>query len=82
VVAAGVPGILGAEAVKPGATVVDVGIHRTPDGLTGDVRFDEVEAVAGLITPVPGGVGPMTIAMLLANTLQAARTARKVEAHA
>jgi len=82
VVAAGVPGILGAEAVKPGATVVDVGIHRTPDGLTGDVRFDEAEAVAGLITPVPGGVGPMTIAMLLANTLQAARTARKVEAHA
>lgn len=75
VVAAGVPGIIGADAVKPGATVVDVGIHRTPDGLTGDVRFAEVEPVAGLLTPVPGGVGPMTIAMLLANTLQAGRLA-------
>jgi methylenetetrahydrofolate dehydrogenase (NADP+)/methenyltetrahydrofolate cyclohydrolase len=80
VVAAGVPDILGTEAVKPGATVVDVGIHRRPDGLTGDVRFDEVEAVAGMITPVPGGVGPMTIAMLLANTLQAARAARAARA--
>jgi methylenetetrahydrofolate dehydrogenase (NADP+)/methenyltetrahydrofolate cyclohydrolase len=75
VVAAGVPGIIGADAVKPGATVIDVGIHRTPDGLTGDVRFAEVEPVAGLLTPVPGGVGPMTIAMLLANTLQAGRLA-------
>jgi methylenetetrahydrofolate dehydrogenase (NADP+)/methenyltetrahydrofolate cyclohydrolase len=73
VVAAGVPGILGGDAVMPGATVIDVGIHRTPDGLTGDVRFAEVEPVAGLLTPVPGGVGPMTIAMLLANTVAAAR---------
>lgn len=73
VVAAGVPGILGADAVKPGATVVDVGIHRTPHGLTGDVRFADVESVAGLLTPVPGGVGPMTIAMLLVNTVAAAR---------
>ncbi|MBY6679221.1 bifunctional methylenetetrahydrofolate dehydrogenase/methenyltetrahydrofolate cyclohydrolase FolD [Rhodococcus sp. BP-332] len=73
VVAAGVPGILGGDDVMPGATVIDVGIHRTPDGLTGDVRFAEVEPVAGLLTPVPGGVGPMTIAMLLANTVAAAR---------
>jgi methylenetetrahydrofolate dehydrogenase (NADP+)/methenyltetrahydrofolate cyclohydrolase len=81
VVAAGVPGILGADAIAPGATVVDVGIHRTADGLTGDVRFAEAEKVAGLITPVPGGVGPMTIAMLLANTLQAARAASGVAGH-
>jgi methylenetetrahydrofolate dehydrogenase (NADP+) / methenyltetrahydrofolate cyclohydrolase len=73
VVAAGIPGIVGADAVKPGATVIDVGIHRGENGLRGDVEFDEVAAVAGAITPVPGGVGPMTIAMLLANTLTAAR---------
>jgi methylenetetrahydrofolate dehydrogenase (NADP+)/methenyltetrahydrofolate cyclohydrolase len=73
VAAAGVPGIIGADAVRPGATVIDVGIHRGEDGLHGDVEFDAVAAVAGLITPVPGGVGPMTIAMLLANTVQAAR---------
>lgn len=73
VVAAGIPGIVGADAVKPGATVIDVGIHRGEDGLRGDVEFDEVSEVAGAITPVPGGVGPMTIAMLLANTLTAAR---------
>jgi methylenetetrahydrofolate dehydrogenase (NADP+)/methenyltetrahydrofolate cyclohydrolase len=72
VVAAGIPGIVGADAVKPGATVVDVGIHRGENGLRGDVEFAEVAEVAGLITPVPGGVGPMTIAMLLANTLTAA----------
>ena len=73
VVAAGIPGIVGADAVKPGATVIDVGIHRGEDGLRGDVEFDAVAEVAGAITPVPGGVGPMTIAMLLANTLTAAR---------
>jgi methylenetetrahydrofolate dehydrogenase (NADP+)/methenyltetrahydrofolate cyclohydrolase len=61
--------------VKPGATVIDVGINRTDDGLVGDVDFDPVAEVAGLITPVPGGVGPMTIAMLMRNTLQAARDA-------
>jgi methylenetetrahydrofolate dehydrogenase (NADP+)/methenyltetrahydrofolate cyclohydrolase len=72
VVAAGIPGLIGADAVKPGATVIDVGIHRGENGLRGDVQFDEVAEVAGLITPVPGGVGPMTIAMLLANTLTAA----------
>jgi methylenetetrahydrofolate dehydrogenase (NADP+)/methenyltetrahydrofolate cyclohydrolase len=58
--------------VKAGATVIDVGINRTEAGLVGDVDFDEVSGVAGLITPVPGGVGPMTIAMLLKNTLLAA----------
>jgi methylenetetrahydrofolate dehydrogenase (NADP+) / methenyltetrahydrofolate cyclohydrolase len=73
VVAAGIPGIVGADAVKPGVTVIDVGIHRGENGLRGDVEFDEVAAVAGAITPVPGGVGPMTIAMLLANTLTAAK---------
>jgi methylenetetrahydrofolate dehydrogenase (NADP+)/methenyltetrahydrofolate cyclohydrolase len=74
VVAAGIPGLVGADAVKPGATVIDVGIHRGEDGLVGDVEFDAVAEVAGALTPVPGGVGPMTIAMLLANTLTAART--------
>ncbi|MDP1956734.1 MAG: bifunctional methylenetetrahydrofolate dehydrogenase/methenyltetrahydrofolate cyclohydrolase FolD [Rhodocyclaceae bacterium] len=59
--------------IKPGATVIDVGINRTPEGkLCGDVDFESAKEVAGLITPVPGGVGPMTITMLLANTLEAA----------
>lgn len=71
VVAAGVLAIVGAEHVKPGATVIDVGIHRTPEGLAGDVRTAELDGIAGLVTPVPGGVGPMTIAMLLVNTLRA-----------
>jgi methylenetetrahydrofolate dehydrogenase (NADP+)/methenyltetrahydrofolate cyclohydrolase len=73
VVAAGRAGLVRADWVKPGATVIDVGINRTDDGLTGDVAFDEVAEVAGAITPVPGGVGPMTIACLLRNTLLAAR---------
>lgn len=60
------------EWLKPGATVIDVGINRTEQGLTGDVDFDGAAAVAGAITPVPGGVGPMTIACLLRNTLVAA----------
>src|SRR5947199_372347 len=72
VAAAGVPGLITADMVKPGAVVVDVGVHRTDDGLIGDVRFDEVKEVAGMITPVPGGVGPMTVAMLLVNTVTAA----------
>lgn len=72
VVAAGVPQLIGADMIKPGATVVDVGVHRTPEGLVGDVRHDEVAEVAGAITPVPGGVGPMTVAMLLVNTVTAA----------
>jgi methylenetetrahydrofolate dehydrogenase (NADP+)/methenyltetrahydrofolate cyclohydrolase len=71
VAAAGVPRLVGAEMVKPGATVIDVGINRSEDGLVGDVDFEPVSEVAGAITPVPGGVGPMTIAMLLANTVQA-----------
>jgi methylenetetrahydrofolate dehydrogenase (NADP+)/methenyltetrahydrofolate cyclohydrolase len=73
IAAVGVPRLLGAEAVKPGAAVIDVGMNRTPDGLCGDVDFEAVRAVAGLLTPVPGGVGPMTIAMLLRNTVAAAR---------
>jgi methylenetetrahydrofolate dehydrogenase (NADP+)/methenyltetrahydrofolate cyclohydrolase len=73
VAAVGVPGLLGAQHIKPGATVIDVGINRTDDGLKGDVDFDQAVEVAGAITPVPGGVGPMTIAMLMANTLEAAR---------
>jgi methylenetetrahydrofolate dehydrogenase (NADP+)/methenyltetrahydrofolate cyclohydrolase len=73
VAAVGVPKLLGADAIKPGAVVIDVGVNRTEDGLCGDVDFDAAAAVASAITPVPGGVGPMTIAMLLVNTLQAAR---------
>jgi methylenetetrahydrofolate dehydrogenase (NADP+)/methenyltetrahydrofolate cyclohydrolase len=59
--------------IKPGAVVIDVGITRTDDGLVGDVDFDAAKEIASAITPVPGGVGPMTIACLLQNTLQAAR---------
>ena len=58
--------------MKPGAAVIDVGMNRTEDGLVGDVDFEAVKDIAGAITPVPGGVGPMTIAMLLVNTLAAA----------
>jgi hypothetical protein len=65
--------MVGGDWVKPGATVIDVGINRTENGLVGDVDFDAAVDVAGAITPVPGGVGPMTIACLLRNTLQAAR---------
>ena len=73
VAAVGVPRLLGAEAVKPGAVVIDVGMNRLEDGLAGDVDYEAAAEVAAAITPVPGGVGPMTIAMLLSNTLQAAR---------
>jgi methylenetetrahydrofolate dehydrogenase (NADP+)/methenyltetrahydrofolate cyclohydrolase len=65
--------MIGADHVKPGAAVIDVGINRTEDGLKGDVEFDAVAGSAGLLTPVPGGVGPMTIAMLLRNTVSAAK---------
>ena len=74
VAAVGVPELLGADAIKPGAIVIDVGMNRTEEGLRGDVDFAAASEVAAAITPVPGGVGPMTIAMLLVNTLQAART--------
>jgi methylenetetrahydrofolate dehydrogenase (NADP+) / methenyltetrahydrofolate cyclohydrolase len=75
IVAAGKPCLVTADMVKPGAVVVDVGIHRMPSGLVGDVDFAAVSQVAGYITPVPGGVGPLTVAMLLTNTLAAARLA-------
>ena len=72
VVAAGRPGIIGAEHIRPGAAVVDVGIHRKPEGgLCGDVRADEVDPIAAALSPVPGGVGPMTVTMLLVNTVVA-----------
>ena len=70
--AVGRPGLVTGEMIKPGATVIDVGINRLADGrVVGDADFESVSAVAGAITPVPGGVGPMTIAMLLKNTVQA-----------
>jgi methylenetetrahydrofolate dehydrogenase (NADP+)/methenyltetrahydrofolate cyclohydrolase len=73
VVAAGVPGLISADMVKEGVVVIDVGINRLPDGrLVGDVDFEDVRHKASLITPVPGGVGPMTITMLLHNTLGSA----------
>jgi methylenetetrahydrofolate dehydrogenase (NADP+) / methenyltetrahydrofolate cyclohydrolase len=73
VLAAGRPGTLTADMVRPGATVIDVAVNRLDDGrLVGDVDFDAVKQVAGAITPVPGGVGPMTVAMLLSNTVTAA----------
>lgn len=73
VVAAGKPGLIRDDMVKTGAVVIDVGINRLPDGtLAGDVDFERVRERAGWITPVPGGVGPMTVAMLIANTVTAA----------
>ena len=78
VAAVGRPGTVTADMVKPGAIVIDVGINRREDGkLCGDVDFDTVKEVAGWITPVPGGVGPMTITMLLANTLESAERGLK-----
>ena len=72
VVAAGRPEFIGAEHVRPGAAVVDVGIHRRPEGgLCGDVRAAEIESIAAALSPVPGGVGPMTVTMLLVNTVVA-----------
>lgn len=72
VAAAGIPEMITGDMIKPGATVIDVGVHRTPQGLIGDVKYDEAVEVAGAISPVPGGVGPMTVAMLLVNTVAAA----------
>ena len=84
IAAVGRPGLVRGEMVRPGAVVIDVGINRVPDPqdprgyrLVGDVAFEEVAPIAGAITPVPGGVGPMTVAMLLVNTLKAAQ--RQVE---
>lgn len=74
IAAVGVPHLIGPEYVKPGATVIDVGINRTDDRLVGDVDFDAVVDIAGAITPVPGGVGPMTIAMLMDNTVMSAES--------
>jgi len=73
VAAVGRPDMIRGDWIKPGAAVMDVGISRTDAGLRGDVAQEEAAEVAGWLTPVPGGVGPMTIAFLLANTLQAAR---------
>ncbi len=75
ITAVGRPGMFTADFVKPGAVVIDVGTNRTDAGLVGDVAFAEVAEVASAITPVPGGVGPMTRASLLANTVMLARTA-------
>jgi methylenetetrahydrofolate dehydrogenase (NADP+)/methenyltetrahydrofolate cyclohydrolase len=72
VAAVGSPRMVRGDWVKPGATVIDVGINRTDEGLVGDVDFEAASRIAGAITPVPGGVGPMTIAMLLRNTVRAA----------
>jgi methylenetetrahydrofolate dehydrogenase (NADP+)/methenyltetrahydrofolate cyclohydrolase len=73
VAAAGMARLVTADHVKPGAAVVDVGISRTEDGIVGDVDFESVQEVAGAVTPMPGGTGPMTIACLMENTLAAAR---------
>jgi methylenetetrahydrofolate dehydrogenase (NADP+)/methenyltetrahydrofolate cyclohydrolase len=76
IAAVGRPGLVTGEMVREGATVIDVGMNRTDDGLVGDVEFEAAAKRARAITPVPGGVGPMTIAMLLRNTVKAARAAR------
>ena len=75
IVAVGRDRMVKADWVRPGAVVIDVGMNRSDDGLHGDVDFEAVRHVASAITPVPGGVGPMTIAMLLRNTLTAAELA-------
>ena len=81
IVAMGRPEAVTADWVRPGAIVVDVGIHKRPDGtLCGDVHFPSVSQVASQITPVPGGVGPLTVAMLLRNTLHAAKLAAGCDA--
>ncbi len=72
VAAVGVPGLVKGEWIKPGATVIDIGTNRIETGLVGDVEYDAAAERAGAITPVPGGVGPMTIAVLLRNTLVSA----------
>ena len=73
VAAIGRPKFVTADMIKPGAAVIDVGINRTDDGLVGDVDYDAALEIAGAITPVPGGVGPLTVTILLDNTLKAAK---------
>lgn len=80
VAAIGKPKFITADMVKPGAVVIDVGINRTDEGLVGDVDFDAISDTASHITPVPGGVGPLTVTMLLENTLTAAQLAEKKQA--
>lgn len=82
IAAVGKPALITGDMVKPGAIVIDVGTNRTEQGLVGDVAFESAVEVAGTITPVPGGVGPMTIAMLLKNTLEAARNQQRAAAAA
>ncbi|MDG0789774.1 bifunctional methylenetetrahydrofolate dehydrogenase/methenyltetrahydrofolate cyclohydrolase FolD [Cohnella ginsengisoli] len=80
VAAVGVPKLVKGDWVKPGSVVIDVGVNRLPDGkLCGDVDYEDVSPVAGWITPVPGGVGPMTITMLMLNTLKSAKAAHGIE---
>ncbi|QDT96600.1 bifunctional methylenetetrahydrofolate dehydrogenase/methenyltetrahydrofolate cyclohydrolase FolD [Gimesia aquarii] len=81
IAAIGKPEFVTADMVKPGAVVIDVGINRVNEKLVGDVAFESVKEIASAITPVPGGVGPMTIAMLLKNTLTAARILSEVDRH-
>lgn len=78
VCAVGKPAMVDGPMIKPGAVVIDVGFSRTEDGVVGDVRFEEASAIASAITPVPGGVGPMTVAQLLANCVTAARRQRPI----
>ena len=80
IAAVGVPEMIRGEMIRPGAVVIDVGINRVGDRLVGDVHFDEASKVASAITPVPGGVGPLTIAMLLHNTLLAAELQNQANA--
>ena len=80
VAAVGKPRMITGDMIKPGAVVIDVGMNRLEDGtLCGDVDFDAASEVAGFITPVPGGVGPMTIATLMQNTVTAAKIQKKIE---
>jgi methylenetetrahydrofolate dehydrogenase (NADP+)/methenyltetrahydrofolate cyclohydrolase len=80
VVAAGRPGLIGPEMVSPGCVVIDCGINSTPSGLMGDVEFEAIREVAAAITPVPGGVGPVTSMMLATQTIDAAERAARVAA--
>lgn len=79
VAAVGKADFVTADMVKPGAVVIDVGMNRVDGKLKGDVKFDEVSELASAITPVPGGVGPMTIAMLMKNTLKAAKIHHNID---